>query len=46
MKPQYILPMVTGSFAVGAGIIYLATGDWRRGGYWLCAAVITFFVTV
>jgi uncharacterized membrane protein len=26
--------------SAGAGVVYALTGDWRRGVYWLAAAVI------
>lgn len=41
-----ILPGLVFLISIGAGVVYLAMGDWRRGGYWLAAAAITFFVTV
>ena len=30
---------------VGAAIMWWASGDWRRGVYWLAAAVLTAVVT-
>lgn len=45
MKPQYIMPGVILALSVGSAAFYISQGDWRRGGYWLAAAAITFFVT-
>jgi peptidoglycan/LPS O-acetylase OafA/YrhL len=41
-----ILPAIMMVLSLAAAAIYFFTGDWRRGGYWLAAAAITFFVTV
>ena len=36
--------MASESFIVG--VAYLVAGDWRKGGYWVCAAALTVFITV
>lgn len=46
MKAAYVMPGTMMVLSVGAAIVYLSQGDWRRAGYWLAAAAITFFVTV
>jgi hypothetical protein len=34
------LPLAVIVLSAGAGVVYALTGDWRRGIYWLAAAVI------
>lgn len=46
MKLVWIMPGITAALNIGAAAVYLSQGDWRRAGYWLAAAAITFFVTV
>lgn len=46
MKLVWIMPGVMMALSVGSAIVYLSQGDWRRAGYWLAGAAITFFVTV
>lgn len=43
---RYVMPGLMGLASVGSAIFYACDGDWRRAGYWLSAAAITFFVTV
>lgn len=45
MNPK-ILPFVLMAIDIAAGFVCLSNGDWRRLGYWLCAAGITFFATI
>ena len=40
------LPLVMMAQSAIASLVYLSDGDWRKAGYWISAAVITFFVTV
>jgi hypothetical protein len=46
MTVERILPAVIFTVLIGAAVLYFYAGDWRRAGYWLSAAAITFFVTV
>jgi hypothetical protein len=44
---KYFFPGVMFFSSLGACAWYaLGEGDWRRAGYWISAAAITFFVTV
>ncbi len=38
-------PVFMLALSIGAGIVYLSSGDIRRGFYWLAAALITVTVT-
>lgn len=40
-----LFPCTILALSLGASVVYFCQGDWRRGGYWLCGAGITFFVT-
>lgn len=42
---KYIMPLIMGAMSLGSAAVYAVDGDWRRAGYWLSAAAITFFVT-
>ena len=46
LRPQYIMPCAMVALSFGSAAVYVAQGNWRRAGYWLAAAAITFFVTV
>jgi hypothetical protein len=46
MPRQMMLPSVMIALSLAAAIVSFVSGDWRRGGYWLAAAAITFFVTI
>lgn len=43
---KYIMPTLMGAASLGSAVVYACDGDWRRAGYWVSAALITFFVTV
>ncbi|MGH6683737.1 MAG: hypothetical protein ACRECA_07405 [Pseudolabrys sp.] len=40
-----ILPSIMLVLSLASATVYFIDGDWRRGGYWLSAAALTFFVT-
>ncbi len=42
---KYLLPSVLIAIDIGAGIVYLIGGDWRRFIYWIAAAVLTASIT-
>lgn len=42
---KYIMPLIMGVMSLGSAAVYAVDDDWRRAGYWLSAAAITFFVT-
>jgi hypothetical protein len=45
MKKEYIFPLLLIVLDVGAGIVYGATGDYRKLIYWLAAAILNITVT-
>ena len=47
LKPNLaqVFPLIIIGLSVGAGVVYLYTGDWRRGLYWLFAAALGVCVT-
>jgi hypothetical protein len=45
MNLNTFFPTTMITLSVMAALPYLATGDWRRGIYWIAAAVITATVT-
>jgi hypothetical protein len=42
---KYLFPCVIIALSGGAGVVYVLDGDWRKGIYWLAAAVIGVVVT-
>jgi hypothetical protein len=42
----FIFPSLLIALDMGAAIVYLFVGDWRRGVYWIAAAVLTACVTI
>lgn len=42
---EKILPTVLIIIDIGASVPYLLQGNWRMFGYWICAGLLTFFVT-
>lgn len=44
--PKYLMPCLMGALSLVSAVAYACDGDWRRAGYWVSAAAITFFVTV
>ena len=45
MNKAQIFPTILILLDVGAGIVYGASGDWRKLIYWLAAATLTATVT-
>lgn len=45
MKTQYIFPLVLIALDVGASVMYLCAGDWKKAIYWIAAAVLNWAVT-
>jgi len=45
MKREQIFPLILILIDLCAALGYLPTGDWRRVGYWISAACLTYFVT-
>ncbi len=45
MKPQYIFPLILIALDVGAAVMSVPVGDWRKVIYWLAAAVLNAAVT-
>ena len=45
MKSKYIFPVILILLDIGAGIVYAASGDWKKLIYWLAAAVLNITVT-
>lgn len=45
MKQQYIFPVILIALDVGAAIMSVPVGDWRKVIYWLAAAVLNASVT-
>jgi len=46
MTRQQIFPAILILLDIGAAIGYLCVSDWRKVGYWLAAACLTFFISV
>ena len=44
MRP-YLFPSLLILLDLGAALVYAMDGDWRKGVYWLAAAVLTVVVT-
>ena len=44
MNPK-VFPTILMILDIGAGVVWFCNGDWRRGLYWLGAALLTFTVT-
>ena len=45
MKPQYIFPIILIALDIGAAIMSVPVGDFRKVIYWLAAAVLNAAVT-
>lgn len=45
MSPRFF-PVLLMVLNVCAAAVYFSGGEWKRGGYWLCAAGINFFATI
>jgi uncharacterized membrane protein YjjP (DUF1212 family) len=45
MKIEYILPIALILLDIGASIVYLFQGDWRKCLYWFFASGLTYVVT-
>ena len=45
MKPQYIFPLILIALDIGAAIIYFCNHDFKKGIYWIAAAVLNVVVT-
>jgi hypothetical protein len=45
MKREQLLPLLLIIIDILAAIGYVPSGDWRKIGYWLAAAVLTYCVT-
>lgn len=42
---KFIFPSILMLLDIGAGIVYLTQGDWKRCIYWIAAATLTACVT-
>ena len=42
---EKIFPTVLIILDIGASMVYWSKGDWRKGVYWIAAAVLTFVIT-
>jgi hypothetical protein len=42
---KYLFPSILIVLDIGAALIYLTQGDWKRFIYWIAAAVLTATVT-
>lgn len=45
IKPELIFPVLLILLDVGASVVYLANGDWKKAIYWVAAAVLNITVT-
>lgn len=45
MKPQYIFPLILIALDIGAAVMSVPVGDWRKVIYWVAAAVLNAAVT-
>jgi len=45
LNPAQVFPILIIVLSAAAGIVYLYSGDWRRGLYWLFAAGLGVCVT-
>ena len=45
LDPAQVFPILIIVLSAAAGIVYLYSGDWRRGLYWLFAAGLGVCVT-
>ena len=41
-----LFPIIIMILSALASAVYFAYGDWRRGGYWAAATVVTLMVTI
>lgn len=45
MKRQYIFPIILIALDIGAAVMSVPVGDWRKAIYWVAAAVLNAAVT-
>jgi len=45
MPKEKILPTILMLIDIGAAVMYMPTGDWRKVCYWLAASILTGVVT-
>jgi hypothetical protein len=45
MKAQYIFPVLLMVLDVGAAVMCFSGGDWKKGIYWIAAAILSATVT-
>jgi hypothetical protein len=45
MSRQQIFPTILMALDLCAAIPYFADGNWRKGAYWMAAALLTYTVT-
>lgn len=45
MKSQYIFPILLMVLDIGAAIMCFFSGDWKKGIYWIAAAILSATVT-
>jgi len=45
MKRQYIFPLILIALDIGAAVMSVPVGDWRKVIYWVAAAVLNAAVT-
>ena len=45
MKTKYIFPVILIALDIGAGLVYMAHGDYKKFIYWIAAAVLNITVT-
>lgn len=46
LRLVYLFPTIIMGLSVCSSAVWFSYGDWRRGGYWAAATVVTLMVTV